>query len=334
PSPQLASFASFTPNTNTLMMKPGDTIQASISDAPAPGGGRALLTVVKDLTTGQTGTMQASAANGFMNTNLANCHGYPFNFQPEYRTAAAGNVVPWAALQTDISTTFEIGHFTPCSSLSGPVPGTTGYTSCQGAYETATSSDGANAPATTNPIEAAQSDGFCYPKGDTHGGAFSGGESAAPNLVTGCLNFFNGGDLDYDGTPYWADWPTGTHPTTVPSTMQIQPPRTQSGDQTIGYSQVQFEADNGFSDYRCQVFTGVGCTVPPPGPGGFYPFWTQTHSCAWEFGNVAAGNTFGAVAQYGQPYPLAVGRVKVYGTDIGPLMSLNSNGCASGSSSG
>ncbi len=330
PSPQLASLASFTPNSQTLMMKPGDTIQARIFDAPAPGGGQALMAVVKDLTTHQTGYMQASAANGFMNTNLANCHGYPFNFQPEYQTAAAGNVVPWAALQTDISTTFEIGHFTPCSTLSGPVPSTTMYTSCHGAYESATSSDGTNAPASTSPIEAAHSDGPCFKKGDTHGGAASGGETVAPNVVTGCLNFFNGGDLDFDGTPYYRqDWPTGTTPTAnVPSTMQIQPPVTGPQGRQIGYSQVQFEADNGFSDYRCQILTGVGCQVPPPGPGGFYPYWTQTKSCVWEFGNVTSGTTFGGVKQYGQPYPLAIGHIHVYGTDIGPLMSLDSSGCA------
>jgi hypothetical protein len=45
-----------------------------------------------------------------------------------------------------------------------------------------------------------------------------------------------------------------------------------------------------------------GCTVPPQGPGGFYPYWSQVQSggsCALLFGNVSAGNTFGKDAQYG-----------------------------------
>ena len=43
--------------------------------------------------------------------------------------------------------------------------------------------------------------------------------------------------------------------------------------------------------------------MPPPGPGNFYPYWTLTRNwfgCAWEFGNVRDGNTFGGDAQYGQ----------------------------------
>jgi hypothetical protein len=48
-----------------------------------------------------------------------------------------------------------------------------------------------------------------------------------------------------------------------------------------------------------------GCTVPPQGPGGFYPFWSLTSSfgsCALEFGNVTRGfnvNDFGGDIQYG-----------------------------------
>ncbi len=34
------------------------------------------------------GWMQASAANGFMNTSSTDCSGTPYNFQPEYNTAA------------------------------------------------------------------------------------------------------------------------------------------------------------------------------------------------------------------------------------------------------
>jgi len=45
--------------------------------------------------------------------------------------------------------------------------------------------------------------------------------------------------------------------------------------------------------------------VPPQGPGGFYPYWTQVigfTGCSLEFGNVSSGiavNTYGKDAQYG-----------------------------------
>src|SRR5436305_15143733 len=101
-------------------MHPGDTITVHIFDAALSGGGHALEVHIDDTTTSESGFMQASAANGYMATNIGNCKGIPFNYQPEYSTAKQGNIVPWAALQTDISTQFEIGHWTPCTSLSDP----------------------------------------------------------------------------------------------------------------------------------------------------------------------------------------------------------------------
>ncbi|MGH2849732.1 MAG: hypothetical protein ACRDLP_03855, partial [Solirubrobacteraceae bacterium] len=54
PSPQLSDLASSTPNSQSLLMNPGDTISAHVFDAPAPGGGHALESVITDVTTGQT----------------------------------------------------------------------------------------------------------------------------------------------------------------------------------------------------------------------------------------------------------------------------------------
>ena len=54
-------------------MNPGDKITVHMFDAPAPGGGHAFEVVIDDLTTGQTGYMQASAANGFASTSMADC---------------------------------------------------------------------------------------------------------------------------------------------------------------------------------------------------------------------------------------------------------------------
>ena len=100
--PQVATLASFTPNSDTLLMNPGDTITVHIFDAALSGGGHALEVHIDDTTTGESGFMQASAANGYMATNIGNCKGIPFNYEPEYSTAAQGNIVPWAALQTNI----------------------------------------------------------------------------------------------------------------------------------------------------------------------------------------------------------------------------------------
>jgi hypothetical protein len=55
----------------------------------------------------------------------------------------------------------------------------------------------------------------CYKKGDTHGQL-----NAHPNLVTG----WTGGDLDYDGTSYWRNWPSSTTPNMWPSALTITPP--------------------------------------------------------------------------------------------------------------
>ena len=146
PSPQLSNLSTFTPNADTLLMNPGDRITIHMFDAtaPAPPGetAKALEVVVKDLTTRQTGWMQASAANGFANTSIVDCTGTPFNFEPEYSTAGPRNITPWGAGTENISTEFETGHFEPCTSLSQPgilnlAPGINDkyYNSCAGPYE-------------------------------------------------------------------------------------------------------------------------------------------------------------------------------------------------------
>jgi len=313
PSPQKATLATFVQNAHTLLMNPGDKLSVHIFDAAAPGGGKALKTVVDDLTTHKTGFMQASAANGFQNTSLIDCSGAPFNYEPEYNTAAQGNIAPWTALQTNISTQFEIGHFEACTTVSQDITGGHGgaggpsdpiYNKCAGPYESSTVAD------STTPE---RGDAACFPKGDTHGTL-----NTAPNQVTGCIdNVFQNGDLDFDGSPYWADWPTGTKPTeTLPATFRQLPPIT-NGQQ---YSAFNFQTDAALSESTCTGANLSGCAVPPPNaPGKFYPFWSVVSSdngsgdnasasrdsgngCVIEFGNVTSGegvNSFGGDAQYG-----------------------------------
>jgi hypothetical protein len=120
--------------------------------------------------------------------------------------------------------------------------------------------------------------------------------------IAGCQdNYFQNGDLDFDGSSYIHDWPDGsaTHPTSF----------AYIGPFTHGrsYPQIQFETDIAGSEADCNVATGAGCTAPPLG-AKFYAFWSLSRShqlgCSWNFGDVIRGRTitdFGGDAQYGTP---------------------------------
>jgi hypothetical protein len=299
PNPQRSNNATFTPNAKTLLMNPGDQVTIRLFDATIPGG-HALEAQETDLTTGRSGLMIASAANGFMNTNPFDCTGTPFNFQPEYSSARTQNVIPWGFGPYMINNQFEIGHFEPCTSVSGKGTVPLGkvndvfYKRCAGPYETAKDTAARFEP----------DDSPCFRAGDTHGGL------AAPNLVTGCDVFFNAiGDLDYDGTPYYPDWPGSTTPGPFPSPFLQQQPTTVGGQR---YPQIQFVTDASASELNtaCDVSSGAGCILPPKGPGHFYPYWTLAKvggQCVWEFGNMRNGNTFGRDAQYGSVGPGTAG---------------------------
>ncbi|MEA2146925.1 MAG: hypothetical protein QOG59_2512, partial [Solirubrobacteraceae bacterium] len=262
PSPQMANQATFTPNNKTLLMNQGDRVSVHMFDAAVPGGSgqNAFKAVVTDLTTGQTGSMQASAKNGFQNTSIVDCSGAPFNFEPEYNTAKKTNITPWAALQTNISTQYEIGHFEPCTSItdtgvfqynSRTLPDTY-WKNCHSPYETTTAPDGGS--------NAEAGDAPCFPFGYTHGAAHT-----PPDQVTGCVQFFDqNGDLDFDGNAYWADWPTGTSPTSTFASTFVQDPPITTGRT---YPQFFIQTDAALSESTCTA-SGEGCAVPPPNAPG------------------------------------------------------------------
>jgi hypothetical protein len=315
PAPQDATLATDIPNSHTLLMNPGDTVATHIYDAPAPGGGKALKVVIDDLTTGKSGFMQASAANGFANTSIVDCSGTPYNFQPMYNTAKVGNIVPWTALQTNISTEFETGHWESCTKLTDQIsnpfdPSDTGgtYNGCKGPYESKDGDEGAET-----------GEALCYHKGDTHPGYDGPGTSTQPDVATGCQdNVFQNGDLDFDGSPYWTEWPTSTTAGKYPGSFVDWMPTTKSSQ----YSQFFLQTDIALSESTCTSSTLSGCTVPPQGPGNFYPYWSETSvggQCAFEFGNVSSGGvkTFGKDAQYGTDKFLDFG----YPEFEGPLKS-------------
>jgi hypothetical protein len=301
PSPQLANLSTFTPNSHTLLMNPGDVIRTRIFDASIGGGQHALKITISDLTTGQSGFMVASAANGFMDTSFKDCSGHPFNFQPMYNTARPQNSITWPVLQSGILTQYEIGHFIPCTFVTHAVPITLtpsvtdhAWAFCHGPYETA-------GPPDASPAALEPTDLPCYKQGDTHGPL-----RVSPNEVTGCLDFFTqNGDLDFDGTPYYPDWPNSLTPGPFPSPFLEQQPTTVAGAR---YPELQFQTDVPASELStCLPGNLQGCAVPPPNsPGHFYPFFTQAMvggQCVWEFGNMDNGNSFGGDAQYAHLIP-------------------------------
>ncbi len=97
--------------------------------------------VETDHTTGKSGFMIASGANGFMNTDPFSCKGTKFNFEPEYNTARAANIIPWGIGPYEINDQFEIGHFEACTKVSKPATTSVGsvkdtyFKECSGPYE-------------------------------------------------------------------------------------------------------------------------------------------------------------------------------------------------------
>jgi hypothetical protein len=298
PAPQTSTLRSMLGNGKTLKLNPGDVLKVSISDPPS-----GLTTVVRDMTTGRTGYMTASAQNGFMNTSLSNCDGHPFTFHAEYSTARKQNLVPWAALQAGVLMEQEIGHFETCSSLryrDGFKLTGSGqsfldpkvYQTCMGGSEGRHSrgegpcnarTDLCSHPETQGtrkqmacPTKDAGSgqlcefaDGYCFPKGSRR--VLINGKPARESArIAACFaDQYQNGDLDFDGTPYQrGTWPNGSrrHPTPV----RYLGPFDAAGHP---YPQVQFETDIGGSEFLCNTTTGVNCTAPPLS-AKFYPYWS------------------------------------------------------------
>ncbi len=302
PGPQarkLANVYTFLPNKNTLLINPGDVLWVSISD-PAQG----FTVIIRDVTTGQTGYMTASAANGFMNTSISTCNGTPFNFHAEYNTAAIGNQVPWAAAEGGVLVEEEIGHSEICKSLTNQDPAVLSYPGGQTFVDPQTfdtcvggegrpkdkgegpcdpttglcmnaETQGVTGPApcpTDDPASGALcefADGYCFPEG-WRTVTINGVETQEFSADNQCFaDRFQNGDLDFDGVSYASNaWPDGKegHPTY----FEVLGPFDARGQ---AYPQLQFETDINGSAFLCDVATGTGCVVPPT-DAEFYPFWS------------------------------------------------------------
>jgi hypothetical protein len=293
-SPINSTLATFTPNrTRDLFMNSGDHLSVAFTDTP-----NGLKVTINDLTTGQSGSMTASKANGFgqvrYDPNGTSCVNIPYNFHPMYSTSSPKTRVTWAAHSYNIAFDSEIGHFQFCN---GPakIPATPFGLLPNGNPTACPKGDHEGRGPTATPRD--KDDIFCFPA-----------KEALLYRVAGCT-FTNNG---FDGASYQKLWPNGNtkiHPTP----FQFSSPTTGS-NYNQQYRQAAFEGDQPAVEPTCDVTTGAGCTLIPQSdqglPAAFYPFFSTTnkggHGCVWQFGNDIPGeiSDFGQAGQYGTLFPL------------------------------
>jgi hypothetical protein len=263
-------------------MNPGDKLTISIHDSAA-----GLVTEIADNTTGHTGSMTASAANGFAHPlfqpTASTCSEAPYAFHPMYATSSEHTRVPWTAHTYNVSFSDEIGHFEYCEKAN--VQGT-----C------------------VNP-------GGGEKKDDDDTGCFNAGASLLVQ-IGGCV----APDLDFDGTSYQPDW-SGTLADPVQDRRLHAESLLFTSPLTGGrnYDRMAFEADlPAIEPLSVCDFQGNGCVNPPPG-AQFYPLYSTragNGACAWQEGGAyipGTTNTFGgsSTTEYGPVlstyYPQAPG---------------------------
>ncbi len=286
-NPVDATVATYTPTAKDLYMNSGDNVQASLTDTK-----NGLQVTIHDRTTGQTGSMTASAANGFAQVKFApkgsSCTAIPYDFHPMYSTSSTKTRVTWAAGSYNIAFDTEIGHFQFCN---GPhqIPDTPFGLDAKGNPTVCPKGDTEERGVNAEPSDG--DDYFCFPA-----------KEALVYKVAGCTYT----NLGFDGASYQPLWPDGNtkmHPTP----FRFSSPET-GRNYTVQYSQAAFETDLPGIESTCNTTTGAGCPRIPRDddgqPAAFYPFYSTTRTsngCVWQFGNDIPGeiSDFGQNAQYG-----------------------------------
>jgi hypothetical protein len=294
-NPVQATTSTFTPDSaRDLFMNSGDNLKISLGDTP-----HGLRAVIKDLTSGEAGSMTASAANGFGQVKYdaagTSCVNLPYDFHPMYSTSSEQTRVTWAAHSYNISLTSEIGHFENCN---GPnlIPATPFGVDANGNPIACPAGNTEGFGSNQSPTDG--DDNFCFP-----------GTEALRININGCTDSNTG----FDGLSYQPVWPDG-NTTLHPEPILFSSPRTGPGNR-VNYSRVAFEADLPRIEPGNCRFTGVGCQLVPTTdkgtPTAFYPFFSAFQNgvadehgnggCVWGFGNDLPGATsdFGRNAQYG-----------------------------------
>src|SRR5262249_46632525 len=260
--------------------------------------------VIHDVTTGDTGLMTASIANGFAHglfqPSASTCTMQPYAFHPMFSTTTPATRVLWAAHSYNVAFSDEIGHFEYCNavvSFGGRCDPTTGVPN-----------------PTDSTRDADDRACFPYPVVNPAGVTISS--------LTGCLRT----DGDFDGPEYQnGTWPgsPGAVAGNVPTPVQFTSPlfTGPGGSGLRNYQQVAFEADlpriegaDTSPNNNCQRHVsnpadpspGTGCVNPPVG-ASFYPIYSTTTAggaCIWQEGGAAipgTTNTFGgtSAAEFG-----------------------------------
>ncbi len=301
-----ATTATFTPDASkNLFMNSGDKLTMFMGDTPA-----GFKVTVNDVTTGQTGAMVASVANGFAhapyNPAAGTCTPAPYAFHPMYSTSSEHTRVPWAAHSYNVAYSDEIGHFDLCTAVSGPGGVCTG-------------NEGWDAP---------------EPADGDDNGCFDGSFSFLVP-ISGCI----GQNTGFDGTSYQPDaWPGNGNDANTPTPLTFKSPYFNGNKITGQYQRAAFETDlialeNSAPPYGGAPFTcstqsaGPQCHNPPSTDDStatnvqqaFYPIFSTVLStgwlgqCAWAEGGANQQktiNNFGgtSTSEYGPPlgfyYPL------------------------------
>lgn len=297
-NPLQSTVTTFTPDpAKDLFMDSGDNLAIQMHDTP-----HGLQTTINDLTSGQSGSMTASAANGFGHIQYdptgSSCVNLPYDFHPMYSTSSPSTRVPWAAHSYNITFADEIGHFQTCT---GPqaVPATQFGTACPAGD---TENAGFSSAGPTDSDEQT-----CFP-----------GSMALLIHISACTDTNSG----FDGLDYQPVWPDG-NPLHGQS-FKFSSPLT-GANYDVPYAQMGFEADLPAIESTCHRATGIGCTLLPTTDAGtpvnFYPFFStingsqgqdqqgnsngqgndQGTSCMWQYGNDTPGtiNDFGKDSQWG-----------------------------------
>jgi hypothetical protein len=282
------------PNPATdLQMNGGDRLRLHMFDTP-----QGFRVVLNDQTSGQTGSMTASAANGFeqilYQPNAGKCNEAPYSFHPEFATSTKATRSSWADHTYNVAGSDEIGHFEYCDTVD-----TATFTCASSSTDPGDPGD-PNEPGEDFP---------CFPA------SFS-----SLVQVSGCIAIF--GDLDFDGPAYtpvdWAGNGTPAHDAASdPEPIQFTTPTIRNTHSP--FSQVAFETDTPSFESQCDIATGAGCTAQPV-EAQFYPIYSAgrligggsfgngpSNPCVWQFGGphyTGTKNNFGgtANAEYGPPF--------------------------------
>ena len=293
-------FAGFAPDDNhTLFFNSGDVLRVDLTDT-AYG----LKITIHDLTTGEQGSMVASAANGFAQLlyqpSATTCATQTVDFHPAFATSSEHTRNTWTAHSYNIALSDEIGHYEYCNRINR-----SGGRDTFGDVFGNCVADGVHDLNTNNSL-IGDDDYACVDTTDNTTGF-------APNI--GCF----GTDTDFSGVPYQLVWP-GTNPEaqvdralhTTPISF-ASPLFTDSVGDQRNYGRVAFEVDLPrieAADFggSCNRTTGAGCTNPPPN-ANFYPIYTtqaDEQRCRWSLGGPfipGTTNSFGgnSATEYG-PY--------------------------------